>query len=541
MLRNTNPMINAILLLSILICFPGRIYSGSLIDSLETELMDAAGNARLELLLELAGEYVRISPDSAHRIAHEALELASGSLIGEERGNVCMKLGQAFMQIADYSSALDYFERGVTAASKGQDSDLTANLHRYAGICNAETGNLDKAQEYFKAAYVHWDIAGDAKKKGKLLIAIGNVYYMKDNYEQTIEYYLRSMHLSEAEGDSFTMAVTMGNIGSLYSDLGEYEKALEYCFSALKLSAEETAPALFGDTYNNIGVIYEELDSLDAAFEYDRKSAFIYSELGQPFKTIFPLHNMGVVCIKQNNFDRALEYLMQALELEKQAGAVNPMAKTLVEIGRAYLYSERLNEALPYLKDGLKKSKEIESKSAERIALKALYEYYQQRGDDTRSLEYFKSYHDVDQEIYNKESSEKIASIQARYENAKNEKEIEILKRDQNIQKLSLKEQAIFRNLLLGGLGALLIFSLVILKMYLRLKKAVQEIKFLSGLLPICAHCKKIRDDSGYWNQLEEYIAEHSDAQFSHGICPDCVRELYPEYAAKNSKLSDGK
>lgn len=62
------------------------------------------------------------------------------------------------------------------------------------------------------------------------------------------------------------------------------------------------------------------------------------------------------------------------------------------------------------------------------------------------------------------------------------------------------------------------------------LKKALTEIKKLTGLLPICASCKKIRNDKGYWEQLEVYIEDHSDAQFSHGICPDCAKKLYPEY-----------
>jgi sigma-B regulation protein RsbU (phosphoserine phosphatase) len=63
-----------------------------------------------------------------------------------------------------------------------------------------------------------------------------------------------------------------------------------------------------------------------------------------------------------------------------------------------------------------------------------------------------------------------------------------------------------------------------------RLQDALDNIKKLSGLLPICSSCKKIRDDKGYWNQIEQYIAEHSEAEFSHGICPDCVRKLYPQY-----------
>ncbi|MFA7347383.1 MAG: hypothetical protein WCZ86_06455 [Desulfurivibrionaceae bacterium] len=63
-----------------------------------------------------------------------------------------------------------------------------------------------------------------------------------------------------------------------------------------------------------------------------------------------------------------------------------------------------------------------------------------------------------------------------------------------------------------------------------QLQKAMQEVKVLSGFLPICASCKKIRDDTGYWNQIEEYISKHSNALFSHGICPDCVKKLYPDF-----------
>jgi len=63
-----------------------------------------------------------------------------------------------------------------------------------------------------------------------------------------------------------------------------------------------------------------------------------------------------------------------------------------------------------------------------------------------------------------------------------------------------------------------------------RVEQAVAHLKTLKGLLPICASCKKIRDDKGYWNQLEEYVRDHSQADFSHSICPECMARLYPEY-----------
>lgn len=66
-------------------------------------------------------------------------------------------------------------------------------------------------------------------------------------------------------------------------------------------------------------------------------------------------------------------------------------------------------------------------------------------------------------------------------------------------------------------------------KLISELKEALKKVKTLSGLLPICASCKKIRDDKGYWNQIEAYITKHSDADFTHSICPDCAKRLYSD------------
>ncbi len=67
-------------------------------------------------------------------------------------------------------------------------------------------------------------------------------------------------------------------------------------------------------------------------------------------------------------------------------------------------------------------------------------------------------------------------------------------------------------------------------KLIADLKTALAEVKTLSGLLPICCSCKKIRDDGGYWRQIEMYVAERSNAEFTHGICPDCAKKLYPDF-----------
>jgi len=90
---------------------------------------------------------------------------------------------------------------------------------------------------------------------------------------------------------------------------------------------------------------------------------------------------------------------------------------------------------------------------------------------------------------------------------------------------------------LIGG-NIILFFGLIIMnsqRVEHELLDAHKEIKQLRGILPICAHCKKIRDDNGYWNQVESYIQRHSEAEFSHSICPECAKKYYPEYTVYKS------
>jgi len=72
------------------------------------------------------------------------------------------------------------------------------------------------------------------------------------------------------------------------------------------------------------------------------------------------------------------------------------------------------------------------------------------------------------------------------------------------------------------------------------LQEALAQIKTLRGIVPICASCKKIRDDQGYWNQVEAYVSRHSEARFSHGLCPECSAKLFPELQYTAAAPSDG-
>lgn len=76
-------------------------------------------------------------------------------------------------------------------------------------------------------------------------------------------------------------------------------------------------------------------------------------------------------------------------------------------------------------------------------------------------------------------------------------------------------------------------------KLIAQLQEALAQVKTLSGFLPICASCKKIRDDSGYWKQIESYLSAHADVTFSHGMCPDCAQKLYGDFIDVDEVLNN--
>jgi DNA-binding response OmpR family regulator len=86
------------------------------------------------------------------------------------------------------------------------------------------------------------------------------------------------------------------------------------------------------------------------------------------------------------------------------------------------------------------------------------------------------------------------------------------------------------------ALGRAIRYAIERRKLLTQLEDSMKEIKLLRGFLPICVRCKKIRDDKGYWTQVDVYIRNHSEVEFSHGICPDCARELYPELYSKDDE-----
>jgi len=189
------------------------------------------------------------------------------------------------------------------------------------------------------------------------------------------------------------------------------------------------------------------------------------------------------------------------------ANALNNLGAVSIETGDTRLAADSLQRAL-----GI--AEEIGARELLIDCCEHMTDLHQGLGDTAKALHYHRQFARERSLVFSDEISGRVAAMQARIES-----------------------QRITRNSLLAGLLGLLAVSAVITLVYRKqasstreiarkndqLEKALNEIDTLRGMFPICSYCKKIRDDTGLWHQIEKYIRDHSEADFSHGICPDCV------------------
>jgi tetratricopeptide (TPR) repeat protein len=183
-----------------------------------------------------------------------------------------------------------------------------------------------------------------------------------------------------------------------------------------------------------------------------------------------------------------------------EAVARAELASLRVRMGRQQDVEKPIKEALTFLTES------GEDLDARRNFYMSLSRLKEMQGNSAEALEYFKKKADLDLRIEILERENSIEKVRLRMEFDKSETERKLLE----VQKEKLEEAN------------------------RKLSEALEQIRTLSGMLPICSHCKKIRNDSGYWEQLEKYISAHSAAEFSHSLCPACAREFYPEFIERD-------
>jgi len=344
----------------------------------------------------------------------------------------------------------------------------------------------------------------DKESEAKAFNNIGVAYKNLSDYDKALDYCLKGLKIREDRRDKKAIADSLHHIGTIYDYLGNFDKALEYHQSALKIREAILDKEGIGNSLHNIGVIYHQLNKYVEALEYYRKGLKIREEIRDKRAIGGSLNNIGMIHKNIINYTESLDYYQNALNIFEEIGDKYQTANISNNIGELYMYMQNYRKASVYLENALNLAEEIGAKELIRENYSFYSDLYAKKGDYKKSLEYYKLSSEVKDSIFNTDSRTKIADMQNKYEMEKKEKEIQLLKKDNEINQLALSRQKILKNSLLGGLAFVLILVFVIYNRYRLKKKAHAELEEVHRLITL----EKAKSDKLLLNILPVRVAD---------------------------------
>ncbi len=334
-----------------------------------------------------------------------------------------------------------------------------------------------KSIEYAKQALNIAQETMNEKEKAVALSHLGIAHKNLSDYDKSLEYHMNALKIREKTEDKKDIAESLHNIGVVYDYLNNFTKALEYYQKALKIREDIGDKKGIAASLHTIGIIHHLSSRYTHALEYYQKALKIREDIGDKKGIASSLNNIGFLYKDILNYSEALEYYLNSLKIFNAIGDKYETANISNNIGGLYLILKKYDPAIFYLEQGLNLAKEIEAKELIRENYAIYSDLYAAKRDYQKSLEYYKLSSKVKESIFTGETNARIADMQTEYETEKNQKEIELLKKDNAIKELELNQQKLLRNSFLGGFAGVLILAIVMYNMYRLKKRAHSELK----------------------------------------------------------------
>lgn len=477
-------------------------------------------------------------------------------------GVLYSKLGDIYNKLGMYDEAIEAMRKSLPLLELDNNIVSAGYVANFVGYLFWQKSDFDSSLVYYHKALVLREELGDAKAIAVTCNNIGIIYYQWSNYEEALEYYLDAVRFAEEFNVSADTSIYLNNIGITYRDWGKYDEALTYFNKALEKSRNVGNSYAVGYSLNNIGTVYEQKGDYTAALDYYRQSLDHYSGENNKRGILLSMNSLSGINNRTGNYNEALKHAEAALKLAQELQNTEQQTTSLMNAGVAYMYKNRFDLARQMFDECLTLSRQMGKQDQIKEIYLRLSELNERMGNMKSSLNNYKLYSALKDSIFNEKSLKTVNQLKIEYETEVTNRENELL-RITNLSQESIIRRNRTINILFGVLLVMIaISSIVFYRLFMdkrkantilaekndelsqqrdhiemqkeELETALSKIKVLGGLLPICANCKKIRDDSGYWDEVELYISKHSEAIFSHGICPDCMKKLYPEYIKKN-------
>lgn len=388
-------------------------------------------------------------------------------------------------------------DKAMALALRGQV--LSQRAGYLQGICKGmnvqsytlnRQGNYDSALVLLKRALIIGERLNDSSLISSSTLYMANAYSSKGDHPTAIGYYFKGLKLEEKLRTPINIHFYLNGIGVLFTTQKNYARGLEYLLKARDAADRTNNQKYFSTIYNNIGWRYMLMgknDSakyfLDLAIQYCEKSGNLYA-------LTFPLHNLGELFVTLKQYNKAYQNTIRSYEISKAQGFKDRMVANLITLGDIDLRQNKFASTENYLKQGLALSQQIQAKIHIKDVSLLLANLYEKQGDFDKAYHFYELFSTTKDTIMNQKNSKVITEMNIKYNTEKKEQEIELLRKNEDIQKLELakkKDQLNTQQTLTISIGSgfilLLIVACLLFSQYQLNKKANKELQNTYNLI----------------------------------------------------------
>jgi serine phosphatase RsbU (regulator of sigma subunit) len=390
-----------------------------------------------------------------------------------------------------------YMDQAMPLALSAQ---LIAKKTGYlAGICKGmnlqsyvliRQGNYDGSLVILKRALIIGRALKDSTLQSTSLLYLANAYSNKGDHSTAIEFYYKGLAIEERLPVQSNLHFFFNGLGVLFTTQKNYSKGLEYLLRAKNIVEHSNNKKYLSTIDNNIGWQYMLVGKNDSAYFFLDLSVKASEKSKNLYALTFPLHNLAELFLKLKQYDKVFQYAYRSYEISNSQGFKDRMVANLITLGDMDLRQNKFASAENYLTQALRLSQEIQTKLHIKDVSLLLATLYEKQQQHEKAYIYYTLFADTKDTILNQKNSKIITEMNIKYSAEKKEKEIELLKKNEEIQRLELAKK---RNELdtqrtlsvsVGGGVLLLLFAAILLfGQYQLKKKATDQLQFAYNII----------------------------------------------------------
>ncbi|WP_105201356.1 MULTISPECIES: tetratricopeptide repeat protein [unclassified Pseudoalteromonas] len=372
--------------------------------------------------------------------------------------------GIIYWRTANYQSALKNFEQALEIAEEQKDTRGIANTTNYIAIIHQTLGEPKKALEYFQSAFELQQQIGEEKSIAVSLNNLANIHGTSGNYSLALDYQLKSLTIRERINDVPGLAQVLGNIGLTYFYLEDYDMALSYLQRALGYYETLQDKLGIAEMLTNLGAVHQRKHQFDAALHQYQSALELAQELDDVAMMARIKIDIASAYIELGDAGLAQEYAEPALQKIIDLKIIPLQANALLVSAKTARLKGEITQAIHLTNRSIEVATDVEDKRMVRDAYQYLYQIYKDKNELAEALHYLELFKQVNDEMFNSESDQRVAFLLSHFEAEKREQQIKLLQADQSLKRSEIEQQRYTRNVWIASLCASFAFILLFVK-----------------------------------------------------------------------------